>query len=216
MNRLFLIRHGGSTGNEDSSFYNYSDSALCLTTNGIRQALNTGNILKSIDSTWSKPGNFDLEIYVSEYFRANQTARIVLDQMNLLSVAPRITPFLNERNYGTTYLPQMDSDASFEGNESESSVRARSRVRSFIDSVEHLLVRADLMFFSHFGTIRALIAELTNLSDAAMMTIDVPNGQAFQFVRVVDSHGQTRFVESELPDHILPKFAPPIKPLLGT
>jgi bisphosphoglycerate-dependent phosphoglycerate mutase len=36
MNRLILIRHGGSTGNEDPSFYDYSDSALCLTTNGIR------------------------------------------------------------------------------------------------------------------------------------------------------------------------------------
>jgi broad specificity phosphatase PhoE len=215
MNRLFLIRHGGSTGNEDSSFYSYNDSALCLTTNGIRQALMTGDILKKIDSSWAKPGNFNIEIYVSEYFRAAQTARIALDEMGLLSSVPKITPFLNERNYGTAYLPQMDTDPAFNGNNSESGVRTRDRVRQFLRSLEHLLERADLMLFSHFGTIRAMIAELTDLSDDEMMEVDVPNGRAFQFNRILDDDGRARFEQQRLPDHILEKSTPFIQPLPG-
>jgi bisphosphoglycerate-dependent phosphoglycerate mutase len=109
MNRLILVRHGGSTANEDESFYN--DSAICLTTNGIRQALNTSGILAGIEPRWAKPGNFAL----SEYTRTQQTARIALDQMGLLSVKPAIRPLLNERDYGTVYDPRMDNDATFDG-----------------------------------------------------------------------------------------------------
>ncbi len=110
MNRLILVRHGGSTGNENAAFYSYSDSAVCLTTNGIEQALSTAAVLDDIDPTWMKPGNFNLELFASEYARSQQTCRICLDQMGLLSIAPRISPLLNERNYGTAYLPAMDSD----------------------------------------------------------------------------------------------------------
>jgi phosphohistidine phosphatase SixA len=42
-----------------------------------------------------------LEVYVSEYSRAQQTARICLDQMALLSITPTIRAVLSERNYGT-------------------------------------------------------------------------------------------------------------------
>jgi broad specificity phosphatase PhoE len=93
MNRLILVRHGGSTANEDDSFYNYSDSAICLTTNGIRQALNTAGVIGAIDARWGKPGNFALEVFASEYARTQQTARITLDQMGLLSVHPKIRPY---------------------------------------------------------------------------------------------------------------------------
>ncbi|WP_438391765.1 histidine phosphatase family protein [Caballeronia sp. DA-9] len=216
MNRLFVIRHGGSTGNEDPSFYGYNDSALCLTTNGIRQALMTGDVLKKIDASWTKPGNFNIEIYVSEYFRAAQTARIVLDEMGLLSATPKITSFLNERDYGTRYLPEMDKIATFDGNGSESGVRTRDRVKNFLRSIEPLLWRANLMLFSHFGAIRAIIAELTDLFDDAMMDIDVPNGKAFQFNRIVDVGGQSSFQEEALPHHVLDKAIPFIQPLPRT
>jgi broad specificity phosphatase PhoE len=212
MNRLIVVRHGGSTGNEDPSFYAYEDSALCLTTNGIRQALNTAEVLRGVDPTWAKPGNFNLEIFASEYTRARQTARIALDQMGLPSVSPTVTPVLNERNYGTTYLPVMDSDPTFDGNGSESSIRARRRVRAFIAMAEPLLERADVLCFSHFGTMRALIADLRRLSDVDMMKIDVPNGRAFLFQRTIGEGGGPTWTEVELPEHVIAKEAPPITP----
>jgi broad specificity phosphatase PhoE len=212
MDRLIVVRHGGSTGNEDASFYDYNDSAICLTTNGIRQALATAEVLRGIDPTWAKPGDFNLEVFASEYTRAQQTARIALDQMGLLSVAPTITALLNERNYGTTYLPAMDTDPAFDGNQSESSIRARARVRAIISLAEHLLERADVLWFSHFGTMRAIIADLLRLSDTEMMTTDVQNGQAFLFQRTVDDDGRSIWKQVALPEHVLAKTAPPIAP----
>jgi broad specificity phosphatase PhoE len=212
LNRLILVRHGGSTANEDSSFYNYNDSAICLTTNGIRQALNTAGILAQIDPRWAKPGNFALEVFASEYARTQQTARIALDQMGLLSAAPRIQPLINERDYGTVYDPRMDTDPTFDANDSESAVRAKLRVRAFIDEVEGLLNRADVLAFSHFGAIRALVADLLGLTDSQMMSLDVPNGGAFLFARSIGPDGTSSYRQQVLPAHVLPKTAAAITP----
>ena len=212
MNRLILVRHGGSSANEDGAFYDYADSAICLTTNGIRQALNTAGVLATIDPRWAKPGNFALEVFASEYYRTRQTARITLDQMGLMSVDPSIRPLLNERDYGTTYDPKMDSDAAFDGAGCESGLRAKVRVRGFLDEIGDLLDRADVLAFTHFGAIRALTANLIGLSDAEMMSMDVPNGGAFLFERTVDPSGAVHFARQALPDHILLKTAAPITP----
>jgi broad specificity phosphatase PhoE len=192
MNRLILVRHGGSTGNEDPSFYAYSDSALCLTTNGIRQALNTGAVLASVDPRWGKPGNFALEVFASEYTRARQTARIALDQMGLLSIDPTIRSLLNERDYGTVYDPRMDTDPAFDANDSESAICARHRVKGLMPEIDTLLYRADVLAFSHYGAIRALVA---------------PNGGAFLFDRRLDAAGRSVFTQVDLPDHVLAKSA---------
>jgi broad specificity phosphatase PhoE len=207
MNRLILVRHGGSTGNEDPSFYAYNDSALCLTTNGIRQALNTAGVIAQIEPRWRKPGNFALEVFASEYTRTQQTARITLDQMGLLSAQPRIRPQLNERDYGTAYEPIMDQDPNCSLNGSESSVRARVRLRGFLNEAIGLLDRADVLAFSHMGALRALIADVLGLSDAQMMTLQIENGRAFLFVRQLDAQGRSHFVEQALPAHLLPKVA---------
>lgn len=207
MNRLFLVRHGGSTANEDASFYNYDDSAICLTTNGIRQALNTAGVLKEVDTRWGKPGNFALETFASEYTRTQQTARITLDHMGLLSVQPRIWAVSNERDYGMVYDPAMDTDPACTLNGSESSVQARVRVRLFLDDIAYLLPWADVLASSHMGTMRAMIAEILNLSDTEMMARTIDNGHAFQFDHIEDGPGKWHYKEVQLPDHILPKIA---------
>jgi 2,3-bisphosphoglycerate-dependent phosphoglycerate mutase len=207
MNRLFLVRHGGSTGNEDPTFYSLNDSAICLTTNGIRQALSTAAVLAEVGPRWFKPGDFALEVYASQYTRAQQTARIALDQMGQLSLSPTIRAVLNERDYGTKFDARMDSDADFDGNDSESAHQARHRVVGFMQEIESVLHRADVLAFSHFGTLRALIANLRNLSDAEMMKLDVPNGAASLFVRALDASGKSIYQEQALPTHVLPKTA---------
>jgi broad specificity phosphatase PhoE len=212
MERLILVRHGGSTANEDPTFYDYEDSAICLTTNGIRQALNTAGVLAGIEPRWAKPGNFALEVFASQYTRTQQTARITLDQMGLLSMAPKIRPLLNERDYGTVYDPKMDCDPTFDGDDSESAVAAKARVRGFLDEAADLLYRADVLAFSHFGAIRALVADLLHLTDAQMMTLDVPNGGAFLFERTFDAHGKATFTQVTLPAHVLARTAAPITP----
>jgi broad specificity phosphatase PhoE len=206
MNRFFIMRHGGSTGNEDSSFYSLNDSAICLTTNGIRQCLASAALLTSVTPRWAKTGDFAVEVYVSEYTRAQQTARIVLDQMGLLSLGFRIRPLLNERNYGTKYENKMDQDPYFDGNDSESAVSARHRVKSFLKEVNAMLYRADVLAFSHFGTIRALLADLLNMTDTEMMKLDVANGEVFLLERSFDG-GTPHFSRKVLPPHVLEKTA---------
>jgi broad specificity phosphatase PhoE len=211
MNRFFLMRHGGSTANEDNSFYALNDSAICLTTNGIKQCLATTAALTAVTPRWKKPGDFAVEAYVCEYTRAQQTARIVLDQMNLLSLKPRVRPLLNERNYGTKYLKEMDDDPDLDVNDSESGVKARRRVIGFLREIDPVLYRADVIAFSHFGTIRALVANLLQLSDACMMTFDVENGSAFLFERTFDASGKPHFSQQALKPHVLKKSASYIK-----
>lgn len=220
MNRLILVRHGGSTANEDQAFYQYQDSAICLTSNGIRQALNTAGVLIKIEPRWAKPGNFALEVFASEFFRVQQTARITLDQMALLSVQPRNRAVLNERDYGDTYDPRMDTDAAFDGGGCESQRQAVIRVRDFIAETDYILRRADVLAFSHFGTIRALVANLIGLSETEMMKLDVPNGAAFVFKRSDGVDGKSVFTREPLPaDPVIRKKAtrinvPPAAPPL--
>jgi broad specificity phosphatase PhoE len=164
-------------------------------------------MLAGVEPRWAKPGNFALEVFVSQYSRAQQTARVVLDQMSLLSIQPRVRPLLNEREYGVTYDPRMDTDPNFDGSGSESAAEARNRVTGLMEEFESLLGRADVLAFSHYGTIRALIANLTDLDDEAMMQIDVPNGGAFLFLRTFDEDGQSVFTAQPLPDHVLEKTA---------
>ena len=212
MNRLVLVRHGGSTATEDPAFYAYDDSAICLTTNGIRQALSTAGVVVEIEPRWAKPGNFALEVFVSQYARTQQTARIMLDEMGLRSMAPKIRPLINERDYGVVYDPRMDQQADFDGNGCESGRRARARVRGFLDEIADLMDRADVLAFSHFGAIRALIANLLDLSDEAMMQLPVPNGGAFLFQRSFDGEGRPVFRQAPLPEHVLAKTASLITP----
>jgi broad specificity phosphatase PhoE len=127
--------------------------------------------------------------------------------MGLLSIDPTIRSLLNERDYGTVYDPRMDTDPAFDANDSESAICARHRVKGLMPEIDTLLYRADVLAFSHYGAIRALVANLLNLSDAAMMTLDVPNGGAFLFDRRLDAAGRSVFTQVDLPDHVLAKSA---------
>jgi broad specificity phosphatase PhoE len=163
-------------------------------------------VLAGVTPRWQKRGDFEVEAYASEYTRAKQTARIVLDQMGLLSLKPRTQPLINERDYGTQYEAKMDQDPYYQGHDSESAVNAKRRVSIFIRHIDAVLYRSDVIVFSHFGTIRALIADLLHLSDLDMMQRDVPNGAVFLFERSFVA-GKARFSQKELPDHILEKTA---------
>jgi broad specificity phosphatase PhoE len=189
LNRLFLVRHGGSTGNVNELYYAFHDSAVCLTTEGVNQALSTAGVLVSLGGeTWLKPGNFNLEVFASEYSRAQQTARICLDQMGILSIQPKIRAVLNERNYGVPFNNAGTTDPFSTANGTESAVRARIRMKAFVTEIEPLLERADVLAFSHEGSLQALLANLRRTPDRDMMK-PIPNGSIFLFERTIDTKG---------------------------
>ena len=213
MNRLFLVRHGGSTGNMNEKYYAFHDSAVCLTTKGVNQALSTAEVLRGLGGpTWLKPGNFNVEVFASEYSRAQQTARICLDQMGILSVDPKIRAVLNERNYGVPFNKGATIDPFSDANGTESAVRARVRMQTFVVEIEPLLERADVLAFSHEGALQALLANLRNTPDAQMMK-PLPNGGIFLFERTIGTGGASEWHEvKKLPSHVLPSAAPTIEP----
>jgi broad specificity phosphatase PhoE len=213
MNRLFLVRHGGSTGNVSELYYAFHDSAVCLTTDGVNQALSTAGVLVELGGeSWLKPGNFNLEVFASEYSRAQQTARICLDQMGILSVEPKIRAVLNERNYGIPFNKAAMTDPFSTAKGTESAVRARVRMKGFVVEIEPLLDRADVLAFSHEGALQALLANLRDTPDREMMK-PIPNGSIFLFNRTISTSGESVWTEdTKLPNPVLPKSAPTVKP----
>jgi 2,3-bisphosphoglycerate-dependent phosphoglycerate mutase len=88
---LVLLRHGQSEWNRDGRFTGWTD--VDLSPRGVEEAEHAGRVLRANGHT------FDL-CFASVLRRAERTARIVLDTMDLPEVAIRQSWRLNERHYG--------------------------------------------------------------------------------------------------------------------
>ncbi len=89
--RLVLLRHGESQWNKENRFTGWTD--IDLTTKGIREAQNAGQILKKEGYT------FDLA-YTSVLKRAIHTLWNVLDEMDIAWIPVGRSWKLNEKSYG--------------------------------------------------------------------------------------------------------------------
>lgn len=91
--RIVLVRHGESEGNNDDSIYErVPDHALALTEQGVRQAEETGEHLRSLF------GQERISAYVSPYRRTHQTLAAFRLDPGLLRV--REEPRLREQDWG--------------------------------------------------------------------------------------------------------------------
>ncbi len=88
---LILVRHGQSEWNEKNLFTGWKDPKL--TTKGINEAIKAGKELKETGYSFDK-------MFTSDLFRAQETGRIILEQMEIPSIKVIKTKNLNERNYG--------------------------------------------------------------------------------------------------------------------
>ena len=88
---LVLVRHGQSEWNKKNLFTGWKDPNL--TDLGIEEAKKAGNLLKERGLA------FDI-MFTSDLFRAQETGRIILEQMNLGHIEVVKDQSLNERNYG--------------------------------------------------------------------------------------------------------------------
>ncbi len=88
---LVLLRHGESLWNKENRFTGWTD--VDLTEQGIKEALEAGNILKKENYV------FDIA-FTSVLKRAIRTLWIVLDTMDLMWIPVERSWRLNERHYG--------------------------------------------------------------------------------------------------------------------
>ncbi len=92
MSRLILLRHGQSLWNRERRFTGWTDIDLSL--QGVEEARHAGRLMKSQGIT------IDVA-YTSLLKRAGRTLRIVLDEMDLMSIPVIESWRLNERSYGS-------------------------------------------------------------------------------------------------------------------
>ena len=88
---LVLVRHGQSEWNKKNLFTGWKDPKL--TELGIEEAITAGNLLKLRNI------EFDI-MFTSDLFRAQETGRLILEQMDQSSILTIKDQCLNERNYG--------------------------------------------------------------------------------------------------------------------
>ena len=75
---LVLVRHGQSEWNKKNLFTGWKDPEL--TEQGIEEAIQAGNQLKQSNI------KFDV-MFTSDLFRAQETGRLILEQMNQADIA---------------------------------------------------------------------------------------------------------------------------------
>ena len=91
MIKLVLVRHGQSEWNLENKFTGWTD--VELSEQGIREAKEAGKVLKE------KGFTFDLA-YTSYLKRAQNTLKLILDEMGESDIETRMSWRLNERHYG--------------------------------------------------------------------------------------------------------------------
>ena len=91
MIKLVLVRHGQSEWNLENKFTGWTD--VELSEQGIREAKEAGKVLKE------KGFTFDLA-YTSYLKRAQNTLKLILEEMGESDIETRMSWRLNERHYG--------------------------------------------------------------------------------------------------------------------
>ena len=91
MIKLVLVRHGQSEWNLENKFTGWTD--VELSEQGVREAKEAGKVLKE------KGFSFDLA-YTSYLKRAQNTLKLILEEMGESDIETRMSWRLNERHYG--------------------------------------------------------------------------------------------------------------------
>ena len=181
---LVLVRHGQSEWNEKNLFTGWKDPNL--TDLGIEEAKQAGNLLKERGLA------FDI-MFTSGLFRAQETGRIILDQMNLSHIEVVKDQSLNERNYGDLAGLNKDEARIKWGDEQvhiwrrsfdipppggESLKYTAERVLPYFNSEILPKIRESLniLVAAHGNSLRALVMELEKISSDEIVKLEIATG----------------------------------------
>ena len=181
---LVLIRHGQSEWNEKNLFTGWKDPKL--TQKGVDEAIKAGKELKEAGYSFDK-------MFTSDLFRAQDTGRIILEQMNLASIEVIKDVSLNERNYGD--LAGLNKDeARKEWGEDQVHIWRRSfdvpppggeslkdtadRVLPYFKEniIPELIQGLNILVAAHGNSLRALVMELEEISSEKIVELEISTG----------------------------------------
>lgn len=181
---LILVRHGQSEWNEKNLFTGWKDPKL--TAKGINEAIKAGKELKETGYSFDK-------MFTSDLFRAQETGRIILEQMEIPSIKVIKTKNLNERNYGDLAGLNKD-DARKKWGEDQVHIWRRSfdvsppNGESLKDTAERVLPYfkkniapeltkgLNILVTAHGNSLRALVMKLENINTEEIVKLEIATG----------------------------------------
>ena len=182
MPQLVLIRHGESQWNLENRFTGWVD--VPLTPKGEEEARAAGQKLKTFQ--------FDCA-FTSVLMRAQNTLRIVLEEIGQTGIPIKEDKALNERMYGELQGLNKAETAKKFGDEQvkiwrrsfdvpppggESLKDTAARVLPYYESqiLPELLTNKTVLIVAHGNSLRALVMRLEDLSREAVLELNIPTG----------------------------------------
>ena len=186
---LVLVRHGQSEWNKKNLFTGWQDPNL--TDLGIEEAKKAGNLLKERGLA------FDI-MFTSDLFRAQETGRIILEQMNLGHIEVVKDQSLNERNYGDLAGLNKDEARVKWGEEQvhiwrrsydipppggESLKNTAERVLPYFNSeiLPKIKESQNILVAAHGNSLRALVMELEKISSDEIVKLEIATGDPLTY-----------------------------------
>tara|TARA_A100000164_G_C21862397_1_gene750798 strand:+ start:352 stop:960 length:609 start_codon:yes stop_codon:yes gene_type:complete len=186
---LVLVRHGQSEWNKKNLFTGWKDPNL--TDLGIEEAKKAGNLLKERGLA------FDI-MFTSDLFRAQETGRIILEQMNLGHIEVVKDQSLNERNYGELAGLNKDEARVKWGEEQvhiwrrsydipppggESLKNTAERVLPYFNSeiLPKIKESQNILVAAHGNSLRALVMELEKISSDEIVKLEIATGDPLTY-----------------------------------
>ena len=181
---LVLVRHGQSEWNKENLFTGWKDPDL--TEKGIEEASKAGKELKANEM------KFDV-MFTSDLIRAQETGRIILEEMDQTDITVIKDICLNERNYGDLAGLNKDDARKKWGDEQVHIWRRSFDVpppggESLKDTAERVLpyfeanIRTkvvdglNILVAAHGNSLRALVMELEQISPEEIVKLEIGTG----------------------------------------
>ena len=181
---LVLVRHGQSEWNEKNLFTGWKDPKL--TPKGVDEAIKAGKELKEAGYSFDK-------MFTSDLFRAQDTGRIILEQMDIPSIEVIKDVSLNERNYGDlaglnkdearkkwgedqVHIWRRSFDVPPPGGESLKDTAERVLPYYKENIIPELIEGLNILVTAHGNSLRALVMELEEISSEEIVELEISTG----------------------------------------
>ena len=182
--KLVLVRHGQSEWNAKNLFTGWKDPKL--TDLGIQEAIKAGELLETRNL------NFDL-MFTSDLFRAQETGRLILEQINQKDIEIIQDQSLNERNYGDlaglnkdearekwgeeqVHIWRRSFDVPPPGGESLKNTAARVLPYFEREIMPKVKKSLNILVAAHGNSLRALVMHLENISSEEIVKLEIATG----------------------------------------
>lgn len=186
---LILVRHGQSEWNAKNLFTGWKDPKL--TDLGIQEAIKAGDLLETRNL------KFDL-MFTSDLFRAQETGRLILEQMNHADIQVIKDQSLNERNYGDlaglnkdearekwgeeqVHIWRRSFDVPPPGGESLKNTAERVLPYFELEIMPKVKEGLNILVAAHGNSLRALVMELEKISSEEIVKLEIATGDPLTY-----------------------------------